>query len=613
MNSSKGKISALMHKWLSWLQIRRPKISFNINKIIYYLRTSDASYFFIFSILVGTGGGFGAIVFRWLIMQFKKLFFARGGELLSFMGQYNVIILPAVGGLIVGLLIYFFAREAKGHGVPEVMSSVLIGGGKIRPRVAVVKALASSVCIGSGGSVGREGPIIQIGSALGSAIGQLLRLTEEKTKTLVACGAAAGIAATFNSPLGGIFFALEVILRDYGLRNFSSVVLSSVTATVISRHFLGNQPAFQLPPFDLYNLTDFIYYLIFGFITALIALLFIRVLYKSEDIFNSIKMPEYLKPVLGGLAIGVIGVKFPQIFGVGYESIEASIKGEYVLWVIIALVFLKILATSLTLGSGGSGGIFAPSLYIGALLGEAFGLIVHKIIPGTVIPPGAFALVGMASVFAGTSQAPMSAILLLFEMTGNYKILPPLMITCVLSAMLVKWRSKYSIYTLKLVRRGIDVERHSYGDLMESITVAEAMLTDVITVSEKDSVTDVGLMIKHTSHRGFPVMGSDGQLSGIVTRADINKALAAGDKRSPVKTIMSTALIVCYSDESLKTALHKMAARNIGRIPVVDRENERLLRGILTRKSMLAAYNRAIENKKVYAASASSLQSVKNS
>jgi CIC family chloride channel protein len=603
MNSPRSKISTAILKWLSALQIKKPEITFSIRKIMFHLRTSDAVYFFIFSILVGSGGGLGAVVFRWMIAQFKNLFFVKGGELLHFMGQYSVIIIPAAGGLVVGLLVYFFAREAKGHGVPEVISSVLVGGGKIRPRVAVVKAVASSVCIGSGGSVGREGPIIQIGSALGSSIGQLLKLSEEKTKTLVGCGAAAGIAATFNSPLGGIFFGLEVILREYGLRNFSSVVLSSVTATVISRHFLGNQPAFHLPPFALYNITDFLYYLVFGFFTAFIAWLFVKTLYKSEDIFNAIKMPDYLKPVLGGLGIGIIGVKFPQVFGVGYETIEASIRGDFVLWVIIALVFLKILATSLTLGSGGSGGVFAPSLYIGALLGEAFGLIVHKIIPGTVIPPGAFALVGMASVFAGTSQAPMSAILLLFEMTGNYRILPPLMITCVLSAMLVKWRTKYSIYTLKLVRRGIDVDRHSFGDMMENITVSEAMLTQVITVAEKDTVTDVGLMIKHTNHRGFPVIGSDGRLSGIVTRSDINKALADGRAMSPVMTIMTTSLIVCYPDESLKTALHKMGSGNIGRIPVVDRTDERHLRGILTRKSLLAAYNKAIENKKVYTGS----------
>jgi CIC family chloride channel protein len=587
-------------KLSDYIWAKSGKIRQQAKRIIYFLRTSDASYFLIFSILVGLGGGFGAIIFRWMILQFRNLFFVKGGEILGFMGKYHVILLPALGGLIVRPLIYFFAREAKGHGVPEVMRSVLAGGGKIRPRVAAVKALASSICIGSGGSVGREGPIIQISSALGSAIGQLFRLTEEKTKTLVGCGAAAGIAATFNSPLGGIFFAMEVILREYGLRNFSSVVLSAVTATVISRSFLGNQPAFQVPPFDLYDISDFLYYLVFGLLAAVIAWLFIQTLYKSEDLFAKIKMPEYFKPVLGGLSIGIIGIYFPQVFGVGYEVIEASVRGELVLWIVITLVFLKILATSLTLGSGGSGGVFAPSLFIGALLGEGFGILAHRIIPGTVIPPGAFALVGMASVFAGISQAPISAILLLFEMTGSYKILPPLMITCVISALLVRWKSKYSIYTLKLIRRGIDVEKYKYGDLMESITVAEAMLTDVITVSHTDNVRKVGLMIKTTNHRGFPVLGNDKLLVGMVTREDINKALGKGDAEAEIKSIMSKDLIICYPNESLKTALHKMASRNVGRIPVVERGSEGNLMGILTRKSIISAYNKALEYAKTY-------------
>ena len=600
MKLIRSKVENAIKRLSSYLEPQSERIKHLSRSLFYYLRTSDASYFLIFSILVGLGGGFGAILFRWMILQFKDLFFVDGAKVLGFMGKYYVVLLPAIGGLIVGLLVYFLAREAKGHGVPEVMRSVLVGGGKIRPRVAVVKAVASSVCIGSGGSVGREGPIIQIGSALGSAIGQLFRLTEEKTKTLVACGAAAGIAATFNSPLGGIFFAMEVILREYGLRNFSSVVMSSVTATVISRHFLGNQPAFQVPPFDLYQISDFIYYLVFALLTALVAGVFIKVLYKSEDLFNRIKLPEYVKPVIGGLLIGVIGIYFPQIFGVGYEVIESSVRGELVLWMVITLVFLKILATSLTLGSGGSGGIFAPSLYIGALLGEAFGLVVHHVIPGTVIPPGAFALVGMASVFAGTSQAPISAILLLFEMTGNYKILPPLAITCVLSAILVRWWSKYSIYTLKLVRRGIDVERYEYGDLMESVTVSEAMIPVVITVKQTDTVRNVGLRIKSTNHRGFPVLTADGRLAGVITRTDINKAIATGGADNTIESFMSRDLIVCYPNESLKTALHKMASKNIGRIPVVERDNKENLIGILTRKSIINSYYKALEFMKTY-------------
>jgi chloride channel protein, CIC family len=573
----------------------KARIKSETGKINYYLRTSDASYFLIFSIIVGLGGGFGAVVFRWLIGLFNNLFFVKGQVFLGFMGKYYVIIIPAIGGLIVGLLTYFFAREAKGHGVPEVMRSILVGGGRIRPRVAAVKALASSVCIGSGGSVGREGPIIQIGSSIGSAIGQLFRLTEEKTKTLVACGAAAGIAATFNAPLGGIFFALEVILREYGLRNFSSVVLSSVTATVISRTFLGNHPAFITPSFALYNISDFLYYLVFSFCTAFIAWLFIQVLYKSEDVFNKFRMPEYLKPVLGGICIGLIGLYFPQIFGVGYEVIEKTFNNGFSIWILILLVFLKIFATSLTLGSGGSGGVFAPSLYMGALLGQAFGMVAHLVIPDTFIPPGAFALVGMASVFAGTSQAPISSILLLFEMTGNYQILPPLMITCVISSLLVRYKTKYSIYTLKLFRSGIDADTYKYGDLMESITVSNAMVPNVITVSPDDNITSVNDLINQTSHRGFPVVTYDHRLAGIITHKDINKALQTGLKNHKVIDCMSKDLVVCYPDESLKTALHKMAVKNIGRIPVVERGNAQHLLGILTRKSLLAAYNKAFE------------------
>jgi len=584
-------------KWLNFNRLSSKNIKTRSKELIYYLRTSDASFFLIFSILVGLGAGFGAILFRWLILQFTNLFFVKGEDFLGFIGHYYIILIPVIGGMIVGPLIHFFAREAKGHGVPEVISSMVINSGRIRPRVAIVKALASSICIGSGGSVGREGPIIQIGSAIGSAIGQLFTLTEEKTKTLVACGAAAGIAATFNAPLGGIFFAMEVILREYGLRNFSSVVLSSVTATVISRHFLGDHPAFQIPAFELYSLLDIPYYFVFGLLTALTAWLFIKVLYKSEDIFNSLKIPEYIKPATGGLIIGLIGLYFPQIFGVGYEVIESSVNGELALGVIIALVFLKILATSVTLGSGGSGGIFAPSLFIGALLGEGFGKLAYLIFPGTIIPPGAFALVGMAAVFAGTAHAPISAILLLFEMTGNYEILPPLMISCVISAILVRWISKNSIYTMKLVRKGIDIEKYKEIDLMENITVSEAMIIDVIAVQQSDSIKKVGLMIKSTNHRGFPVLGENGKLAGIVTREDINKALRKENTEAEIETVMTTDIIVCYTNESLKTALHKMAKRNIGRIPVVDRSDMAHLIGIVTRKSLITAYNLALERR----------------
>jgi CIC family chloride channel protein len=411
--------------------MRRIKFKEKIKQLLLYLQYSETSFLLFFSIVVGLCSGFGAIIFRWLINNFKMLFFEQGHNVLQFLGPYYVIFIPAIGGLIVGPLIYFFAREAKGHGVPEVMLAVATMGGRIRPRVALIKILASSICIGSGGSVGREGPIVQIGSTLGSSLGQLFKLSEEKVKILVACGAAGGIAATFNAPLAGIFFALEVILREYGLKFFSAVVLSSVTATVISRTFLGDHPAFMVPSYSLLSIWEIPLYFIFGFLAAFTALLFIKSIYKCEDIFDSWKITEYLKPAIGGLILGSIGLFFPQIFGVGYESIELALYGKIAIVLVSLLVLVKILATSVTLGSGGSGGVFAPSLFIGAMLGESYGKLTQLIVPSIAIPSGACALVGMGAVFAGASHAPISAILIMFEMTGNYMIILPLMITCI--------------------------------------------------------------------------------------------------------------------------------------------------------------------------------------
>jgi CIC family chloride channel protein len=573
------------------------RIKEKVKEHILYLRTSETTFLLVFSVAVGLGSGFGAVIFRWLIGNFRTIFFEQGHNLLQFMGPYYVILIPAIGGLIVGPVIYLFAKEAKGHGVPEVMLAVSTLGGIIRPRVAVIKALASSICIGSGGSVGREGPIVQIGSALGSTLGQLFKLSEEKVKILIACGAAGGIAATFNAPLAGIFFALEVILGEYGPRFFSSVVLSSVTATVISRHFLGDHPAFLVPPYEFLSVWEIPLYFIFGFLSAFTALIFIRALYKCEDIFDSWKISEYIKPAIGGLVIGLIGLYFPQIFGVGYESIELALYGKIAVKVVIILVLAKIAATSVTLGSGGSGGVFAPSLFIGAMLGEAYGKLTQLLVPSIAIPAGACALVGMGAVFAGASQAPISAILIMFEMTGNYKILLPLMITCIISTMVVRRITRESIYTLKLKRRGIDINKLRGLDLMDSIMVSEAMVTTVVTAFEDSTVRHTGLMIKSTNHRGFPVNDHKGNLVGMVTRKDINKALTDGKAEHPIREIMTRDMIICYPDENLRTALEKLAEKNIGRIPVVERGNHSRLIGLITREAIIAAYSRALKRR----------------
>jgi CIC family chloride channel protein len=565
-------------------------------ELLLYLQTSEVPFLLLFSVVVGVGSGFGAVIFRWLINSFKAIFFEKGHNLLQFMGPYYVILIPAIGGLIVGPLIYLFAREAKGHGVPEVMLAVAILGGRIRPRVAVIKSLASSICIGSGGSVGREGPIVQIGSALGSSLGQLFKLSEEKVKILVACGAAGGIAATFNAPIAGIFFALEVILGDYALRFFSAVVLSSVTATVISRSFLGDHPAFLVPPYQLLSVWEMPLYFIFGFLAAFAALLFVKTIYKCEDVFDSWKIAEYIKPAFGGLIIGLIGLFYPQIFGVGYDAIELALYGKIAFWLVAILAFMKIMATSLTIGSGGSGGVFAPSLFIGAMLGESYGKLTQLLFPGYAIPSGAGALVGMGSVFAGAAHAPISAILIMFEMTGNYKIILPLMITCIISTVVVRHFAKESIYTLKLRRRGIDIQKIRGQDLMERITVSEAMVKNIITFDEALTVKNVDQMLKTTHrHRGFPVIDSKGNLVGMVTHKDISEALVSGHADIPLREIMTKDIIVCYPDENLKTALQKLAIKGIGRVPVVERSNPLYLIGLITRENIIDAYSEALK------------------
>jgi chloride channel protein, CIC family len=565
-----------------------------LKNVAAYIQTSETIFLLFFANIIGVGAGFAAILFRWMIFFFQKIFFVQGRHALSFMGNYFVIIVPAAGGIVVGLIIYFWAREAKGHGVPEVMLAVATTGSRIRPRVAAIKAIVSSICIGSGGSAGREGPIVQISSALGSTLGQIFRLTEDKKRILIACGAAGGIAATFNAPLAGIFFGLEVILREYGTRYFSSVVLSAVTATVISRTFLGSNPSFITPTYELLSSWDIVFYFVLGFLAAIAGWAFIKALYKCEDLFDAMKIPSYLKPAVGGLILGIMGFFFPQIFGVGYPAIEVVLTGHMAPFLVFGLIGLKLLATSLTLGSGGSGGVFAPSLFIGAMLGSSFGSFLHLIFPGLAVSTGAYALVGMAAVFAGAAQAPITAILILFEMTGDYKIMLPLMVAGVISTLVVRWMSKDSIYTLKLTRRGVDILNSKNEDILYKIKVSDAMFNKIITVSESTLVQEAFDLLDTASHRGFPVTDKNGRLTGIITHRDLIDAIRKGNKNDHVSDIMTRDLVLCYPEESLKDALKKLGTRDIGRIPVVSHNDPYHLLGLITRKGIIEAYNREL-------------------
>lgn len=563
---------------------------------------SESSIILITALVVGIGAGLGAVVFRLLIDGVEWLAFEGLGGLLQGIAPFHLLIIPALGGLIFGPMIYLWAREAKGHGVPEVMEAVALRGGRIRPQVAVVKALASSICIGTGGSVGREGPIAQIGSALGSTIGQAFKLSDERVRNLVACGAAGGIAATFNAPIAGSLFALEVILGQFHSIYFGAVVVSAVTADVIAHFFEGDLRAFVVPVYAMVSPWELAFYTLLGGLAAVTAVGFSRLLYLSEDVWDEIRFPEYLKPAVGGLLLGVIGILtfkvdgFPRVFGVGYDSIGQALFSDLTLTMALALLLLKLLATILTLGSGGSGGVFAPSLFMGAMLGQAFGLVAHELFPTITAPAGAYALVGMAAVFSGAAHAPVTAILIVFEMTRDYRIILPLMLATVISTLLSRLMSHDSIYTLKLSRRGIHLEGGRDIDVMQGITVGEAMTTDVDVVTMRMSLEELSEAFARTHHHGFPVVDDSDELAGVVSIQDLDRARSEGSTVGKTVADVATTegLLVATPGEPMWKALRRLGTRDVGRLPVVAEEGSRQLVGVIRRSDIVRAYRQAI-------------------
>ncbi|MFQ6100302.1 MAG: chloride channel protein [Anaerolineae bacterium] len=563
---------------------------------------SESSIIMLTALVVGVGAGLGAVVFRWLIKGVQVLAYDGLGRLLGDIAPFHLLVIPAIGGLIFGPLIYRFAREAKGHGVPEVIEAVALRGGRIRPRVAVIKSLASSICIGTGGSVGREGPIAQIGSALGSTIGQALKLSDERVRNLVACGAASGIAATFNAPIAGSIFALEVILGQLHVIYFGAVVISAVIADVVTHIFEGDLRAFAVPEYALVSPWELVLYTLLGVLAALVSASFTRLLYLSEDLWDKIRVPEYFKPALGGLLLGVMGILtskadgFPRVFGVGYDSINQALFGHLALGVTLTLLLVKLLATVLTLGSGGSGGIFAPSLFMGAMLGETFGQLVHQLFPTITAPAGAYALVAMAAVFSGAAHAPVTAILILFEMTRDYRIILPLMLATVTSTLISRIISRESIYTLKLSRRGIHLQQGQDIDVMQGMTVGETMTTDVDVVPLSMSLEELVDEFARTHHHGFPVVNGAGELAGVVSIQDLEWALAAGPIADKTVADIATTrdLLVTYPYEPMWKALRRMGVRDVGRLPVVEQEGSNRLVGVVRRPDIIRAYNQAI-------------------
>lgn len=577
-------------------------------------KMTEHTFMIIVAIIIGILAGFAAIGIRWLIQTITNVSFNGGENLIESIALtpwYWKIIIPAIGGLIVGPLIYFFAPEAKGHGVPEVMQAILLKGGSIRPRVAIIKALASAITIGTGGSVGREGPIIQIGSSLGSTVGQFFRVPTKRLKTLVGCGAAAGIAAAFNAPIAGALFAVEIILMDFAVAQFSPIVIASVMATVISHWFEGDFAAFVVPEYHYASPYEIGFYFILGAVAGLASFLFIKVLYFSEDFFdNKLKIPSYIKPVIGGIIIGIIAIEFPHVMGVGYDSINLALHGNMIWYFAITLFAVKIIATSITLGSGGSGGVFAPSLFMGAMVGMFFGYGVNYFFPNITAEPGAYALVAMGGLVAGTTRAPITAIIIVFELTNDYKIILPLMVTCIISMILSSKLSRESIYTLKLIMRNIGIKEGAEINIMESIFVKEVYKTEFTPIYLNDNFNLVVNKIIQGRGREFPVLDNNGIVKGLISVDMIKDYLFERDSLTNVliaADVMSPEFEKTCPDENCQAALDKMRSCDHESLIVTENEESNKVIGVVFLKDIQDAYSREVDRRDITSTLASSI------
>lgn len=552
----------------------------------------------VLAVLLGAGAGLGAVAFRWLITTFTHLFSgladysAAGGQAhpwFPVLGPWFLLLAPVLAGLLYGPLVYRFAPEARGHGVPEVMYAVAERGGRIPAQVTVVKAVASAMCIGSGGSVGREGPIVQIGSALGSTVGRVTRLPESRLRVLVACGAAGGIAATFNAPMAGPFFAMELILRNFAVESFGAVVLASVTASVVGRAVLGNTPFLDLPPFTLRNPVEYLLFVVLGVLVGACGVLFTRVLYWIEDLCDwAWRGPEWLRPAVGGLVLGGLLLVLPQMYGVGYPVLQNAVEGRYVLGFLLLLLVGKIVATSLTIGIGGSGGVFAPSLFIGAMGGTAFGVVVHAWLPSLTASPGVYGLIGMGAAFAGAARAPITAVIILFELTGQYTIILPMLTAIVIATLTSKTLSRQdTIYTLKLRRRGVDIARSPGSRRLAETTVTAAMEALPEPLPEGTGLAEAAHALAVSGHGILPVVGVDGTYHGCVTARAVAEAVAADQQTAHSVAELAELPPLVTEKSNLADALTALAGAPGTGLPVLAAEHR--LAGWITHQAVLEA------------------------
>ncbi len=573
-----------------------------LTKKVYLFKLGPHTSLIIMAFLIGLLSGGANMLFRGCLELSRAFIFEGMGNLLGVHkgGIYRIFtpLLPVSGALLLIPLAYRFPGEVYGYGFPDFLEKVNLKDGIIRLKSIIVKLVAPSLTIGSGGSAGVEGPIAQIGGGIGSLVGQAFRVSGNRMKLLIAAGAAGGIAATFNAPITGVMFATEIVLLgNFELTSFGAIVVSAGMATAISRVYYGASPVFAVPEYALRGLWETPFYLLLGLVVGPLAVVYIKVFYLVKEFFERKNLSVYVKPVVGAFLVGVIGVFFPQILGDGYEYIEKAFRGEMVFKMMVVLVFLKILATSLTIGSGGAGGVFAPSLFIGAMLGGAFGALVHRLFPEYTSSAGAYSMVGVGAFLSAVTHAPLTGMFLLLEMTGNYKIIIPIMFATTIGTFVAHRLLRESIDTYELARKGVNIHSGREVSILSSIKVKDVMRRDFITVRDRVNLREfIDMVISSGGGFYYPVVNSKGEMVGIISLQDVRKVLFE-DYIKEIVTVGELAtedVLVLRPDDDLLTALHHFAEMDIDEIPVVAPDNPKKVVGMLRRGDVLSVYNREL-------------------
>lgn len=578
------------------------------SKIIRFFKSftfSQETYLLVLGGIIGVLSGYAAVAYKLSIRIVKNLFFDLPGGFFgvkTLLGYHTwisniiLILIPAIGGLLVGLLAKYFQGAQKGEGIPTTIDAVATRGGVIKGSSGFLKTIGAVISLGTGGAGGNEGPVVMVGSSIASSLGRYLSVSPDRLKILVGCGAAAGLAAAYNAPLGGALFSMEIILRTFNAKSFSPIIIASVFATVVSRSYLGAEPAFKTSTFHLASNYEFIFYTVLGIFAAFTAVYFVRGFMRIDEYFDELKkIPIWLKPAIGGLLVGIIGLYLPGIFSFSEAAVDNTIFNATPFLILILMLLFKPIATSFTIGSGGNGGTFSPSIFTGAMLGGAFGQAVNYFFPSISAPPGAYALVGMAAVVAGTTHASLTALIMIFEMTNNYRIILPLMLTIIISTTISKAILKGSLYTLKFDKegKGIDI----YGrkvSVLKSMPVRNLIETSSDVVNQNTSFQQVLDAVKASRFNYILVKNSDSMVVGKIAFEDLRDAVLDEETRGILDflvagDLMTKGVVSISNDSNSELALNLLEKEDLDYAPVVDEKNGNYV-GIVSKQNILKKY-----------------------